>query len=59
MAENKRKPPMRGRGGPGMATIEKAKDFKGTLKILVKEYLSHYKFALLVVFIFAIASTIF
>lgn len=58
MAENRRKPPMRGRG-PGMGPVEKAKDFKGTLKVLVKQYLKPYRFALLVVFIFAVASTIF
>ena len=58
MAENRRKPPMRGRG-PGMGPVEKAKDFKGTLKVLVNQYLKPYRFALLVVFIFAVASTIF
>ena len=58
MAENKRKPPM---GGPrrGMAPGEKAKDFKGTLSTLIKKYLAPYKFALIVVVIFAIASTVF
>ena len=59
MAENRRKPPMGGGRGPGMAPVEKAKDFKGTLGILVKKYLWHYKIALLIVIIFAIASTIF
>ena len=59
MAENRRKPPMRGKGGPGMAPVEKAKDFKGTLKVLIKQYLKPYRFALIVVFIFAVASTIF
>ena len=60
MAENKIKPPMRGKGhGPGMGPVEKAKDFKGTLKVLIKEYLSHYKFALFVVLVFAVASTVF
>ena len=58
MAENRRKPPMGG-GRRGMAPVEKAKDFKGTLGILVKEYLWHYRIAILIVIIFAIASTIF
>ncbi len=44
--------------GPGIPT-EKAKDIKGTTKKLVTNYLSKYKFALIVVFIFAIGSTIF
>ena len=47
--------PGRGPGGP----VEKAKDFKGTTKKLIKNYLSKYKFALIIVFIFAIGSTIF
>ena len=43
--------------GPGAPT-EKAKDFKGTIhKILA--YMSSYKPALVVVFIFAVASTVF
>ncbi len=46
------------RRGPGAPT-EKAKDFKGTTKKLVKNYLSKYKVALIIVFIFAIGSTIF
>ena len=45
--------------GPGGATIEKAKDFKGTTKKLIKNYLSQYKIALIIVLIFAIGSTIF
>ena len=62
MAENRMKAPIKGPGGgrnKGMQPVEKAKDFKGTLKILIKEYLSHYKFSLLIVIVFAIASTIF
>lgn len=39
--------------------IEKAKDTKGTVKKLLKDYLSKYKVGLAFVFIFAIASTIF
>ena len=47
-------------GGPGrnMSTA-KAKDFKKTTKKLVKNYLSKYKVALIIVMIFAIGSTIF
>ena len=44
--------------GPG-AQVEKAKDFKGTTKKLIKNYLSKYKIALIIVIIFAIGSTIF
>lgn len=42
-----------------MAAIEKAKDFKGTTKKLIKEYLSNYKIALIIVFIFSVGSTVF
>ena len=47
-------------GGPGrnMSTA-KAKDFKKTTKKLIKNYLSKYKIALIIVIIFAIVSTIF
>ena len=44
-------------GGRGMST-EKAKDFKGTMKKLMR-YLAQYKVGLLFVVIFAIGSTIF
>ena len=44
-------------GGRGMST-EKAKDFKGTMKKLMR-YLAEYKIGLLLVVIFAIGSTIF
>ena len=37
----------------------KAKNFKGTTKKLIKNYLSKYKFALIIVIVFAIGSTIF
>jgi ATP-binding cassette subfamily B protein len=55
-----------GRGGPGgghgpmgmMMKGEKPRDFKGTLTKLIK-YLGQYKVLILVVWIFAIASTIF
>ena len=58
MNKNDKKPKM---GGPrhGMgAPVEKAKDFKGTMKKLLA-YLAGYKWALLIVFLFAIGSTIF
>ena len=45
------------RRGPGMQ-IEKAKDFKGTVKKLLY-YMSDYKIGLIIVTLFAIASTIF
>ena len=47
-------------GGPraGRAT-EKAKDFKGTTKKLIGQYLSKYKIGLIIVIIFAVGSTIF
>lgn len=45
-------------GGPMGAPVEKAKDFKGTLKRLMK-YLMPRKFNLIIVFITAIISTIF
>ncbi|HZW81828.1 MAG TPA: ABC transporter ATP-binding protein [Candidatus Deferrimicrobium sp.] len=48
-----------GFGGGGFGRpVEKAKDFKGALKRLL-QYLEPHKFNLLIVFIFAIASTIF
>ena len=55
--------PMRGpRGGRGpqgkMMGTAKAKDFKGSIKSLFK-YIGNYKFAILIVVIFAIASTVF
>ena len=62
MADNKRNPPVRRGGhgpGAGMGTAEKAKDFKGTVGVLVKKYLSKYIIGLIIVVIFAIASTIF
>lgn len=45
-------------GGGPMMGVEKAKDFKGTLKKLIN-YMLRYKWALITVFIFAIGSTIF
>ena len=45
--------------GPGaIGNVQKAKDFKGTLKKLFKS-MSKYKVQLIIIFIFAIASTIF
>lgn len=58
MSENtsmKRRGP---RGGHGMGPVEKAKDFKGSIKKLIK-YIGAYKFAILVVIIFAAISTVF
>ena len=52
-------PPMGGPGKGPKGKIEKAKDFKGTTKKLVNNYLSKYKLALLIVMIFAIGSTVF
>ena len=58
--QNKRRGMMgRGPGGPGaMMPGEKAKDFKGTLKKLL-QYMGRYKFAVMAVLLFAIASTVF
>lgn len=44
--------------GPMGRPVEKAKDFKGTMKKLIK-YIGDYKFGILVVMIMAAASTIF
>lgn len=47
-------------GRPGGKTeTEKPKNFKETTKKLINGYLSKYKLALIIVFIFAIGSTIF
>ncbi|HSF83085.1 MAG TPA: ABC transporter ATP-binding protein [Anaerolineales bacterium] len=56
--------PMRGRGPMGhggpmaMMKSEKARDFKGTMIKLI-QYLGSYKIAIVIVMIFAVASTIF
>ncbi|MGX8700088.1 ABC transporter ATP-binding protein [Caproiciproducens sp.] len=51
--------PMPGRGNRGMMVRgEKAKDFKGTFKKLVR-YMGKYKFSLITVLVFAVASTVF
>ncbi|MDR0817790.1 MAG: ABC transporter ATP-binding protein, partial [Clostridiales Family XIII bacterium] len=55
----KRRRKSHGPGGPGnFAPPEKAKDFKGTVKMLVR-YMSKYKVGLFFVALFAIASTVF
>ena len=60
MANNNKKPPMGGMGpGHGTGAVEKPKNFKETTKKLIKNYLVDYKWQLLIVFIFAIGSTIF
>lgn len=50
--------PMGGHGPMGPMAGEKAKDFKGTFKTLIK-YIAVYKFAIISVVIFAVGSTIF
>ena len=55
--QNRRRGPMGGHHGPG-APVEKAKDFKGTMKKLLGE-LSAFKISLIGVIIFAIGSAIF
>ncbi|MBQ2916684.1 MAG: ABC transporter ATP-binding protein [Clostridia bacterium] len=50
--------PMQGPHKQGAPTV-KAKNFKGTTKKLIKDYLSKYKIGLLIVVIFAIGGTIF
>jgi ATP-binding cassette, subfamily B, multidrug efflux pump len=47
-----------GPGGPGMMAVEKAKDFKGTMKKLISD-LSKYKIGFFIVFLFSIGSSIF
>lgn len=52
-------PPRRGPHGPhGGPSMEKAKDFKGTVRKLVS-YMSRYKIAVFAVGIFAVGSTVF
>lgn len=58
MAERQtRRPGHRGPHG-GMAPGEKAKDFKGTIKKLIR-YIGNYKYAVLAVLLFAVGSTVF
>ncbi len=54
-----RQPRKMGHGhGPGMVPGEKAKNFKGTVKKLI-QYMGRYKIGVIVVMIFAVASTVF
>lgn len=60
MSDQKRPAPMR-RGPMGhgpMGGGEKAKDFKGTLRQLLR-YMGRYKIGIIVVMIFAVGSTVF
>ncbi|MFV0464798.1 MAG: ABC transporter ATP-binding protein [Lachnospiraceae bacterium] len=47
-----------GGGHGGMGAVEKAKDFKGSFGKLLN-YMGRYKFALIIVFVFAISATVF
>ena len=59
MSENKaRGPMMGGHRSRAMNSGEKAKDFKGAMKRLLK-YMERYKFRFVLMFLFAIAGTIF
>ena len=58
MSNQNRGPARRMGHGPMQGSGEKAKDFKGTIKKLMK-YLSEYKIGLIFVLLFAIGSTIF
>lgn len=49
----------RGSGPRGPQMVEKPKDFKGTTKKLIRDYLADYKWQIIIVLIFAIGSTIF
>ena len=51
--------PMGGIGKGNNKEPEKAKDFKGTVKKLIKSYLKPYKWQIIIVLIFAVGSTIF
>lgn len=54
----RRGPGGHGPGGHGPMMVEKAKDFRGTMKKLLS-YLGRYKIALVMVAVFAIGSTVF
>ncbi|MBR0599093.1 ABC transporter ATP-binding protein [Sinanaerobacter chloroacetimidivorans] len=68
MSENKKTPmgrgpgagrgPGPGRGPQGMMPGEKAKNFKGTMKMLL-QYIKPYQFKIILVFLFSIISTVF
>ena len=47
-----------GHGGRGMGPVEKAKDFKGAMKKLFR-YMGRYKFRFILMFLFAVAGTVF
>ena len=53
--QRRRKGPM---GGRGMQPTEKAKDFKGAMAKLVR-YMGRYKFRFMLMFVFAVAGTVF
>ena len=53
--QRRRKGPM---GGRGMQPTEKAKDFKGTMAKLFR-YMGRYKFRFMLMFVFAVAGTVF
>lgn len=57
MSEQTR-PPRRGPHGPGMMPGEKAKDFKGTLKKILR-YMGAYRYGLIAVMVFAVGGTAF
>ena len=57
MSEQKRRGPMGGHG-PGMRPTEKATDFRGSMGKLFS-YMSRYKLRFVMVFIFAVAGTVF
>ena len=57
MSEQRRRGPMGGHGR-GMRPTEKAKDFKGSMGKLFR-YMSRYKLRFVMVFIFAVAGTVF
>ncbi len=61
MAEemNQRPPIRRGPMRGGIGNVQKAKDFKGTTKKLIKNYLLEYKWRIILVLIFAVGSTVF
>ena len=53
-----RRPGFRGPGGPPGAAVEKAKNFRGTLRRLLR-YIGAYRFGVLAVLLFAVGSTLF
>ena len=53
--QRRRKGPM---GGRGMQPTEKAKDFKGAMAKLFR-YMGRYKFRFMLMFVFAVAGTVF